>query len=224
MARKVVKKKDLERLHRAGDPTLPAAGHERREELKRRADDLAEQAEILNADAGVIDGPGIAQDNEILAFVNELEVSNKQPGFAYKWVWTGHSGWFVKQAQTLGWVPVVGEMPEALELKDVTGVRRLGDAILLRCPEARADQIERYYADLAQRAGESVTSNLKDLARRRGVTIHLSSEAANDPLMQRVLDKYEKRAAVVAQARKGVDTMIREGNIPGMPAPKRATA
>lgn len=224
---KIVSKAEQAALHNQpiNDPTLPPPGDARRDELKRRQEALTAEAEILAENAGAIDPASLDPDREILAYVNELEVTGGQRDRAYCWVWTGRANYFVKQKTVFGWKFVDGDMPEARELKQPgpTGLRVLGDTVLMWCPRERAEQIDDYYKALATRHADGVTSNLKDMARKyskHGLVLHLTGEDLDltSELGKRMLAK----AAAQQTARSRVSQMIKDGNVPGMPAPRAA--
>ena len=208
--------------HKHKATNLPPAGDERRDELKRRADQLAEQAE--NTEAFAINPAAFEVDNEIASRFNELDVSNAQEGFVYRWVWTGQNNLMVRRAmaerypgyQGGGWQIVSGDMPEAKEARDgVTGAARVGDAILLRAPLGFALARHRHQIRLNALHRGSVTASLKDMAARyanKGLQIHISDEDLESPVMKQVM----KRMLAREIAGQKVTGMLRTGTIPGM--------
>src|SRR5579872_6467381 len=119
--------------------TLPPAGHARRETLKQRKDNLEQIGEetFKSAEVEAANPDAYAIDRELASHFDELTVSEAHPGYVYIWVNydtpTNMRGKMVREklAQR-GWEIVTGDDPEARELRDVTGNRRLGDVILMR--------------------------------------------------------------------------------------------
>ena len=203
-------------------PDLPPPGDARRDELKRRTDTLDEQAETSSA-AGehyAADPKAFRVESELAQHFNELDVSHQDPAFAYCWVNSGHFGRFIKMKSAQGWEVVQGDMSEAIELKGIAAdtTRRLGDVILMRLRKDRKllfDRQERAH----RRAVESgVTSTLEEMGekyRGKGVIVHTDMPAANP----RLLDTMQKRAQARSIARQTTDQLLREGRMPGVPAP-----
>lgn len=202
---------------------LPPAGDAQRDELKARGDALAEQAETLGVVGGAINPKAFAIDREIAGHVNELDVSNASPEYAYAWVWTGQQGIKVKEklarrvregdGLVVCWEVVNGDMPEASELKTVDGTRRLGDVMLLRCRKERKEQLDAQDEIQRARREASINEPLEELARKypRLVKVHTD---LNDPTLQAGL----RRGAARGFAAQQFDTAIRGGTVPGMPA------
>ena len=104
-------------VEQVGPSELPPAGDEQRDELKRRADDLAERAETIGLDGGRVDPSAFRVENELAQHFNELDVNDADPAYAYCWVQAGYAGRFIKMKLTEGWEVVQGDMPEASELR-----------------------------------------------------------------------------------------------------------
>jgi hypothetical protein len=142
------------------DPNiLPPPGHARRETLKRRMDRLTEEAERLAAESGMerIDEAklkAIAEDREVRqqfvvdanTGIEDVPVSNKQPGYRYVWVWRDPynrlGGRIVFSYLRDGYEIVRGDMPEAQEYRSVTGERWAADAMLLRIRQDVAERLD----------------------------------------------------------------------------------
>lgn len=213
---KIVSKQEAEKIRERAVQNLPPAGDARRDELKRRDDTLQADAEVQGKDMGAIDPNTFDPNMDVLAYVNELEVSGAREGFHYRWLWTGRSGYFIKMASSQGYVLVQGDDPEARELKDPAGagLRRLVDVVLMRAPLAQALWNQKRCEALAAQQAQAVTQNLRDMGRHRGIVVLTEEDAAN-PTMQAILKKYGAQQA----ATKIVGEMTRRGTIPGMPAP-----
>ena len=202
---------------------LPPAGDAQRDELKARADALAEQAETTQLVGGQINPKAFRIDREIAAKINELDVSGALDDYAYAWVWTGQQGLKVKEKLSrrvregdglvVCWEVVNGDMPEALELKSVDGTRRLNDVMLMRCRKERKEQLDAQDEIQRARREASINEPLEELARKypRLVKVHTD---LSDPTLQAGL----RRGAARGFAAQQFDTAIREGTVPGMPA------
>jgi hypothetical protein len=157
-------------IHGRRQTALPPAGHRRREELSKRADDLAEQMGTIPVNEGGHVDPRTFKkvEPELAQHFNSLYVSNADPCYAYCWSWTGGYGRMVRAKQAEGWEIVHGESEEATELKG-TGAdttRRLGDVILMRIPLDRKKQLDALAKAKSRRFAESSESNLMGLADR----------------------------------------------------------
>ena len=183
-----------ERIIKAGNGIagLKPAGHARREQLKARTDNLAEMADrAVNAtDAQIysVDEEKLKEEPEILRHLDMstfmFKVNNPVPGKVYFWerdTATDHSAVARKQAEARmwlgnsakGWQVVCGapethpEFPEAPELVQVDGVRRIGDVILMRIDLDEYTRIQKRIllatrfkeSNIAMQLGEFVRQN-----------------------------------------------------------------
>jgi hypothetical protein len=209
---RVLKREEAEKLREqiyAGEvePPEPMEG-EARERLEQAAD-------AMNADAGAVDLENFPVDNEIAGHINELEVTNALPGYRYCWVWTGHNGYMVRAKEAMGWRVVQGSDPEAPERKEsATTVRRLGDVILMKAPEAVAQKWEKLWHERERAQQETDLSNLREMGDRAGITVVTDLE---HPTFKQTL----RRVAARRVASQQLSGMIREGKVPGIPAPGR---
>ena len=201
---------------------LPPAGDARREELRRRGDQLTQQAEQApQLEGGAIDPRKFNVDRELAARFNSLEVSNQVDGYVYCWVRFGKGvmddvgrkrALRVRDAEghlCPVWEVVRGDMPEARELLDVQGFRVLGDVLLMRCRQELYDAVQAYEAELRRRQQEGVNTTLRELGERHGVTVHTD---LNDPVMKRALSHAHAQQVASNQ----VDRALREGTVPGL--------
>lgn len=159
--------------------TLPPAGDTRRDELKKRADDLAVEADKLMAEAGARGVEAlslspdklkeIAEDREIRQ-VTELcgmEVSKSDPEYHYAWVYrdpfNSLGGRMVTEMKFLGFELVSGDMREAREHKNgPAGERWIGDVVLMRINKTRFELIQKL--DAKKRAERhDVNGALRDI-------------------------------------------------------------
>lgn len=196
---------------------LPPPGDARREELKRRTDALEQEAEETGLEGGT--GPLPEVENELAQHFNELEVSNQDPAYVYAWVNSGFYTRFVKMKLADGWEVVQGDMPEAEELKGVGAdtTRRLGDVILMRIRRDRYLMLQRRERELRQRQQEGVTGTLQEMGdryRQHGIVVH-----TGETMNPRVMETMQKRATARRAGGQQFDQMLREGRVPGRPAP-----
>ena len=204
------------------NPKLPPAGDMRRDELKRRADALDEQAETQSAAAEhyAADPKAFRVESELAQHFNELEVSNQDPAYAYCWVNSGSYGRFIKMKLAQGWEVVQGDMPEAVDLKGMGAdtTRRLGDVILMRIQKDRKLLLDRQERAHRRAVESGVTSTLEELGQKyrdKGVIVHTDMAGSNP----RLLDAMAKRAQARGIVTRTTDQMLREGRMPGVPGP-----
>lgn len=206
---------------------LPEAGDERREELRRRKDDLDEQGEQLAAQHDIerVDPKKIKPDREILGVItsafNPLKVSHSQVEYVYCWARPGGANDQVINKTSIAvpdedgnpvqcWEVVMGDMPEAIERRDALGYRRVGDVILLRCRRDRYRMLERDHIRKTRLRGASIGQELEELAdKTQGlVTVHRD---VSDPKLQR----YLKHTQAAGMATDQTDARLRSGQMPG---------
>ena len=206
---------------KAAYPGLPPAGHQRNEELKRRDDQLAQAAEETAQATGIeaIDPEVLKVESEIASQMDELYVTNRQPDYEYCWVNfdapSSARGLMVKRklAQR-GWEVVTGDMPEAKEVKDVTGNRRVGDVILMRIKKDRFAQLQRQEAEAAARFSSSAHSTLQQLGekyRNKGVIVHTPENM--DPALLKRMESHARGAMAAGQK---LDQSLRDGTVEGL--------
>jgi hypothetical protein len=213
------------------------AGDAKTEQAKINTDFLAQAAEekASTVHATAIDPTKVKIENEIAVHFsreNQLEVTNAQAGYKYYWAGTAARGWEVTYllgirlrepsgGMTPVWEVVKGDLPESVENKDVTGVRRIGDCILMR---ARMDRWMLWRKWERQRriemmdpmasAAEALAAEAD--ARRRGVTgIRLT---VNNPLSDPRYRRLAQQAARKGVDKSQLDAMIRDGKLPGFEA------
>jgi len=191
---------------------LPPPGAARQEELARRKDALEEAKETHTPEAYAFDPAKLDLDREIAAHLNrnELDVTNAQPSRRYCWVFTGQQGKEIMAKKKDGWEPVCGPDPEALELKAVDGTRRLGDVMLMWVDPRKFAILEAVDQYRRNRQQAGVVGNLRDLADHSHGKVILHED---DGMTQIAA----QRAAIRQQAMGGVDRMLREGTVPGLP-------
>ncbi len=170
-----------------GTSTLPPPGDARRDTLKQRTDDLQERGEKMAAEQELesFDPSKLSVDREIQYSLSALGVSGRKKGYEYKWVrdpntTAGPSMAVTKEvSRTVAyngvsyptWQVVMGEMPEALERKTVSGDRRVGDCILLRIEskvKALLDWKDKQKNEIQE---QSVNAQLQELGQRYGTRV-----------------------------------------------------
>lgn len=167
---------------------LPA-GHQRDELSRKVSDQLAEEAEELQAETGVmaIDPAKLAPDREIIQVLDSQGVTESQPGYVYNWVrFRSASGiqglavdeklsWKVKINSEIVpvWEVVKGaQFPEAKERLDVNGYRTIGDTILLRARQERYDALMEYFEWQHERRISSEAMSIQQYAEKKIIKIH----------------------------------------------------
>lgn len=203
-----------------GTATLPPSGHERRETLKQRADVLEQQAAQQFANVEAIDTDAMEIERELAQHFNELEVTQADPAFVYKWVnFVSNGGIALRQAVAPPerWQVVTGDMVEASELRGADGSRKLGDVLLLRMPRKRHEILERLREEKAARQLGGHEANLHELARRNPKAIKVyDSEHLPADINKRLTNP--SRAAVAAMrgteaALAQYDQSLRDGRL-----------
>lgn len=203
----------------AGPAELPPAGDERRDELKKRDDALAERLEAIEQALGLDNSAGapvqlskFAISNEIASKFDMLRVTEAQSEYAYYWAnFSSQHGIDVTSHQVMGYEVVCGDMLEARECKDELGRRRIGDVILMRTPVD--NYLELLQLDRQKRAmREGVTSYFEELGeryRRRGLKVYTR---LNDYQTERAM----RRGHAQQIARQQFDGMVRDGRVRGL--------
>ncbi len=217
---KVIKPEQIDEI----EPDLPPAGHVRREELKERTDNLDAAAEFMSDDQEVygIDPKAFEEDREILAHLDELHLSNPDPNFEYLWAYFGMNGRVVWQRKREGWKVVSGDDLEAIELKDADGLRKIGDALLMKIPRERYNQIEaeRQKRRMSQQLGiDARLIELGDKAAKYGIKVHTDPGTIPAGRGKKTLMEVMKNRAARQAAMGHRDTLIKTGKVPGMPSP-----
>ena len=114
--------------------------------------------------------------------------------------------------------------PECSEYREADGTRRIGDCLLMRIPIEQFHKLEQLQAEARAAQQRSVGSRLHELgqkAARYGLKVHedLSTVKVGPHTL---MDVVEKRTGAHQTAMGHVDAMLRQGAVPGMPAPSSA--
>lgn len=209
------------------EPDLPEAGWERDEELARRKDKLEQAAEEASAqhERYAFDPKKIEPEWEILQHMDELTVEPKVEGYDYVWCYEGLGGREITKKSRLGWVVVQSEMPECPSLKDARGYRKIGDVILMRIPHDKFVKLKQYseYKRLMQQKGVGAAlREMGDKYRSKGFIVHndardVSMGGRGGKSVMDVMEGKARHTGARRTAMKGVDSMLRRGDVPGLP-------
>lgn len=207
-------------------PDLEEAGWKRDEQLAQRKDDLAQAAEELAAEREMeaFDPSKIAPDWDILQHINELQVDDALPQYRYMWVYEGLNGQMIVKKSRLGWMVVQAADPECPSLKDARGYRKIGDTILMRIPVDRFEklaQAEDYRRLMQQKGIKGALREMGEKYRSKGFIVHddaseVSVGRKGSPLMD-VMAQRSRQTGARETAMSGVDNMLRQGTVPGLP-------
>jgi hypothetical protein len=205
-------------------PDLPPPGYQRDEALARRSDDLAERAETEGPEVYGIDPNKVAPDREILyKSIDQqmVEVSNKQPGWMYAWIYYGLNGQMIWAKKALGWQVVTGSDKECSEYKEADGTRRIGDTLLMKIPKERWLELEERAAKRRDEQYLGIKARLQELSEKSGIKVHEDISKV-DIGGRNLADVMERKAHAQELATQHIDKKLREGDIPGMPSPKKS--
>jgi hypothetical protein len=223
---KVIKEKNIDvaaNFLTEDDETKGLSKHEKDEILAERKDKLEQAAEELSNEKEhyKIDPNKIKEDREILhdLQMGHGEVTKAQPGYCYLWVYYGQQGQQVWAAKALG----TGNDPEARELKEADGTRRLGDVLLMRITKERYEELKRAEEIRRRMQQEGVTSRILELgekAKGYGIKVITDPDAREMPRGGNLMESMKKRAASHG-ASKMRTKMLKEGKVPGMPGSEK---
>jgi hypothetical protein len=215
----------------AADPTnLPPAGGARREELKRRTDQLEEKAEEQYADVGKIPKEALKPDREIREHIRKshLEVGTQHPYLKVKWVnYVNLQGSMVWAAKADGWaVATAQDIPDAKELVREDGTIRIGD-VLLMC--IRIDDylvLEKHEKTKRLRQQYGVEAEIHDLAARtnarEGKVVFKNVQTPglggmSEETLQTIEARAERQTAARRTAAEHLGNRMKRGTLPGVP-------
>lgn len=207
----------LDAAAEAAQADLPEAGHERREALKRREDNLQAEVDRMARKmiSGTVDPKALEVVNEIAGKTQYLSVSNAQPGKVYAWVSTRAHGHHIQALKPLGWEVVQGKDPEALELKGQDGgtTRQLGDVILMRIDRDRYIVLKAREQARTRQIQQSSAAGLIEMGER-----HRDKGFIVRPWGMDTMEGPEIQPQRLGrkQAMKMVDKALRRGTVPGM--------
>jgi hypothetical protein len=205
---------------RAAD--LPAPGYKRDDVLARRKDELEQRAEEGPEVYG-IDPAKIEPDREILyRSIDQqmIHVSNRDPNYKYAWVYYGQNGQMIWAKRALGWMPVTGPDPECEEYKEADGTRRIGDTMLMKIPKERYLELEEMNEKRRNEQYLGIKARLHELSEKSGIKVYddLSEVTIGGRDLESVM---ERKAAQREVAMQHIDKKLRDGDVPGIPSPKK---
>jgi len=220
-------------VHQEPSSPLPPPGDERKDELKRREDVLAEKAEQIAKENEVyaIDPNSLKVDNELAQYWDPqegtmLRVTDAQPGRAYNWA--NHAvqhGTDVTRKLSRGWKVVSSGDPECIHLKSADGTRRVGDLMLLWMPAERAEMLkvkDEARADTIYGKNSPINQEIEDLARKRpnSFILHEPRVTTSSGNLGQMIQSANASDAARTQAAKMLGNMLKN-EVPGIPIPGR---
>jgi hypothetical protein len=221
-----------------GWSNLPPPGDARREELRKRYDNLMQEGaqiaaeleqekvnpEALKPDYNVRSEAYANKDGNLPTDDVELKITNKQPGFKYAWIHRDRFG-NTGDVQTnmmlkLGWEVVTGDMPEARERMAATGERHLIDTRLMRIRVEVDAENQRKNRIYRQWRETGISQDLLDSVDKHGGNVW-SLENAPDAVKQAMSQRLSSRgvntavnkAAAQQLAMRALDRHIRAGTL-----------
>lgn len=199
---------DIDPVTAAGTDSLPPAGHERREVLKRRTSRLDVIAEELvnNTDVPVyaVDPAKLKEEPEILQHYDfasaVFAVSHPVAGKVYFWCRNERNAIAQKQTEARMWLgagckgwEIVGNCscvgdkhdagcpyPECPELKNPEGYRAIGDTILMRIDHDEYVKIHKRMTLVVRYRENNFSEKLSDFVQRHEGLVHVVS-GQDDP-------------------------------------------
>lgn len=206
--------------------SLPPAGHDRREELKRRDDALAQQGETQYADAGTIPAHILEPDHNTQNTIRRsyLDIGTDHPLYKTKWVnYANLNGQMVWQAKSDGWaVATVKEFPEAKSMQKEDGSIRVADVILMFIRIDEHLKLEQREATKRLRQQYGVEAEIHDIAAKHPeVFKNVHTPELTGGVPEGTLKTMEARAALrrsaVTTAARHVGNLMKQGPLPGVP-------
>lgn len=204
--------------------TLPA-GHKRDEAMKQVADELAEKADAHAAQGA--DLSAIEPDEELQYSLEVGEMYDRQPGWAYRWVYVGPQGrdmiHGMVQHQAEGWKAVkqtdkeIARFPECI---NAFGMYVVGDLALMKIPQGRKDALEERDR-LRQQAKEAATlEEAQHLTREAQKKFGNLIRTIPTDKVEGTLDELHRQSPHFVnqlKAHNQFNQMVRTGSIPGTP-------
>lgn len=208
------------------EENLPPAGDARTEELKKREDNLEEQAEAKYVDAGAIPKHMLEPDYDIQSDIRKsyLDIGTNHPLYVTKWVnYVNQNGMMVWQAKADGWIVATAkEFTEAVDMQKADGTIRVGDVLLMFI--RKDDHLHLVKREDAKRIRQQygVEAEIHDLAERtnrregREVFSKVETPEITGGVSDGRMETIQKRAAVNTAARH-VGNLMKKGPLPGAP-------
>lgn len=235
---KIVSQEEAELLRQQRDSSLPPPGYTRDEILRMRTGELEKLADELSEHALSIDPRSLGIDREI-QFALSNALTDLQNDHEYCLVCTRQDGKDVWDKKLEGWEVVCGDMPEAKNLKNVgaaDSTRRIGDTILMRITKEKYIRVIAGQRLAARKRESLVSAGVIQAGERAAAKSDGKIRLIEDPTARKMpggnlVDVMEARSgrrghpktmkdrAFHQQAQQGVDQMLKEGRVPGLPAP-----
>jgi len=213
---------------------LPPAGHEQRETLIKRTDNLEEQAEEQYADRGAIphdhDALNPERNREIRSDISKsyLEIGTNHPLYITKWVnYVNLQGTMVWSAKADGWiVSSTSDFPEAAELTREDNTIRIGDVLLMHIPKDKHLLLAKREENKRLRQQFGVEADIHDLAeatnRKQGQEVFKNVvtpeiTGVSDDTLNRMEAHSTRQKAARSVAANSIGNRMKKGTIPGVP-------
>lgn len=205
------------------NPSTQPAGYKRDEAQAIVTDQLAEHADALQGQGANV--ATLEPDEEIQYALETSEMYDRQPGWAYRWVYVGAQGrdmiHGMVQHQAEGWKAVkqtdkeVARFPECV---NAFGMFVVGDVALMKIPQGRKEALDDRDR-LRQQAKEASTLEeaqalTKEAQKKFGNLIRVVPTEK----VEGTLDELHRQApqfAAQLKASNQFNTMLRTGSVPG---------
>ena len=210
----------------AAGVNLPPAGHERREELKARTDNLEQQAETQYANVGAIPAAALEPDYNIQNTIRRsyLDIGSNHPLYKTKWVnYVNTNGQMVWQAKADGWmVASAREFPEARDMSKEDGSLRVGDVMLMFIQHDQHFLLEQREANKRLRQQFGVEADIHDIAKRypdvfRNVHTPEITGGIPDDMLKTMEARNARRSSAINLAARHLGNKMKTEVIPGVP-------
>lgn len=205
---------------------LPPAGHEQREELKRREDTLAQQAETQYADSGAIPAEMVQPDHNMQNTLRRsyLDIGSNHPLYKTKWVnCININGQMIWQAKADGWMIATSkEFPEARDMSKEDGSIRVGDTLLMFIRHDQHFLLEQREANKRLRQQYGVEADIHDIAKKypdvfKNVHTPEITGGIPDDMLKTMEARNARRSAAVNLAARHIGNKMKTGVIPDVP-------
>ena len=207
------------------NPSTQPAGYKRDEAKAVVTDQLAEQADKLAGQGANV--AALEPDEEIQYSLEVSEMYDRQPGWAYRWVYVGPQGrdmiHGMVQHQGEGWKAVkstdkeVARFPECV---NAFGMFVVGDLALMKIPQGRKKALEERDR-LRQAAKEAATlEEAQSLTREAQKKFGNLIRTIPTDKIEGTLDELNRASPQFVnqlKAQNQFNSMLRTGSVPGTP-------
>lgn len=213
---------------------LKAAGHKRREQLKRRLDELQAETEQIAKELQVesADFSSMEPDREVLQHFetdpytgnDDIPIDNPDPAKVYFWCqcampnqsqaarfvfFAKRRGWSeVKVTDTFNGHRVMQSIPVSAQ-----GTYIVGDTVLMHMPRERYERMVRDRREYRESLAGTAHAGAQEFAERHGIAFH---KDVNDPHVRDLYKKHQVDHLVKREFKQELE----QGTVPGMPAPR----